>query len=45
MSMKVYIKQILGLIVKSWLLKKQDFIFKENNNSGYIKGKNYNIIK
>lgn len=41
---QVYINQILEYSVKSWLFKKQDYVWRENNNRKYGKVKNCNII-
>lgn len=45
MLLEVYIYQILELMIKLWLKKKQNFMLKEDSNSGYNKAKNYNIIR
>ncbi len=45
MSLQVYIIQILGPVVKPWLLKKQDFVLDEDGDSGHGKAKNRNIVR
>lgn len=44
MLLQVYINQILEPIVKSWLLKKQDFVLEKDGDNRYSKIKNRNII-
>ena len=43
MSLQVYIDQILEPVVKPWLLEKQDFVLKEDGDSGHGKAKYCNI--
>lgn len=45
MSLKVYRDQILKPVVKPWLLESQDFVLKEDSNSGYGKAHNWNIVR
>lgn len=42
--LQIYIDQILNLVVKSWLLEKQDFALKKDDNSKHGKTQNCNII-
>ena len=42
MSLQVYIDSILVLVIKPWLLEKQDFVLEEDDNSGHDKAKNCN---
>ena len=45
MSLQVYINQILELVVKPWLLEKQDFVLEEDGDRGHGKAKNCNIVR
>ena len=45
MSLQVYISQILELLIKPWLLKKQDFVIDEDGDSRYCKAKTCNIVR
>ena len=45
MSLQVHINQILEPVVKPWLLKKQDFVLKEDSDRGHGKAKNHNIVQ
>ena len=45
MLLQVYINQILEPVVKPWLLEKQDFVLKEDGDSGHAKVKNRNFVR
>ncbi len=44
MSQRVYIDSILESVVKPWLGAEEDFVFKEDGDSGHWSGKS-NIVR
>lgn len=44
MSLKVYRNQILKPKVQFWLLKGQNFILEQDDDDGYGKAQNQNIV-
>jgi hypothetical protein len=45
MTHQIYINFILELVVKPWLERGDDFVLKEDDDSGHDTGKTRNIVK